>query len=831
MKQDHAKGLETKIATQRWSQWFEQFWHALQAPLWIGLAFLSLAFSGLMQFLAHGLQLAVLLGFGLGFAASCYKVLKLQKIARSAALRRMEIASELHSRELSSLDDALTAQETDPQTAEIWAAHRQKLSASAVSAKISPPLSAWAQFDPKALRVPIALCLVASIFLGQGSLRGSFERALPPSGQSSVATLSIDAWLKPPAYTGKAPVLLTSAARMQELKAGAELLVPENSVLSLRVRGAANPKIAFYSLGTELALKAVASTSTASDQGFLATATLDRPALVKLLDGDTVLAEWPITLIPDAAPTISLNAEPTQENLGTWVLNWLATDDYGLKSVTAEISLADEQDDGTGFESNGVFLFDPPTFPIALKKLRSKSEEGVSRADLTAHPWAGLRVELTLTVLDEAGKLGTITQSSVKLPERAFYKPAAKAIIEQRKVLIMKPERLNEVADLFDALLTYPEGVMDRSGQILNLAAITSRLRNFSNQDDIIAAIDQLWLLALDIEEGGLADARAELQALKKELERAIAEGADPERIAQLMEKMREAMQRYMEAMRDEAQKRGENKSSQQPPGESQEITEQDLAKMLETIEKLAQNGAKDAAQELLAQLNELLQNMEPGGSQQSGEGDEESAEMLDALSDLMKRQQNLMGETQGEPEPGDGQQSDRGEGQKGRNGSRSGEDLAQEQRQLRETLDRMMRGNQGDMPQALGEAGRRMGEAEQSLQGDDREKALTEQGEAMDQMREGAKKLAQQGQERRGQGQARRNGRDGEANGDDLDPLGRPRASKSTQNGPKENMIPSELAIRRAREILDQLRGKANEGGTDTQELNYIERLLRGIY
>lgn len=833
--QDPKNGLENKVTAQRWSLWFEQTWTDIQAPLWIAVAFLATIFSGFLQVLPNGIALAILVSFGLGIAATGWKSIKQHNVSRLQALRRMEQASGLPHRCLSSLDDQLVNHQDNPQTTEIWAAHRRNLEVLSTNAKVNGPTSAWRQFDPKALRVPLALSLVASLLLGQGTLQNSFETALPLLAKPAAEAMSVDAWLKPPAYTGKPPLLLTSSARIEELKTGGEILVPENSVLSLRVRGAENPRIVFYSLGSpenaELALSDVPSTSTTGTDGFVATATLIRPAMVKLYDGAKVLAEWPIALVPDLAPTITVTAELTQENLGTLVLNWQVADDYGVKALGAEIALSDEQADGVGFESNGVFLFDAPTFPMVLKSRRVKSEDGVSRNDLTSHPWAGLRVDLSLSVQDEAGKSGEFIKSGVVLPERVFYKPAAKAIYEQRKVLIMTPERVNEVADLFSALITYPDGVLSTSGQVLNLAAITSRLQNFSHQDDIVDAVSQLWILALDIEEGGIADARAELQALKKELERAIAEGADPERIAQLMDKMRDAMQRYMEAMREEADKRGDRQNGQQKSGEAQEFTAQDLEKMLDTIEKLTQNGAKDAAQELLSQLDQMLQNMEPGQNQsQSGEGDETS-EMLDALSDLMKRQQDLMGETQGEPQPGDAQQSDRGKGQKGRNGSKSGEELAQEQKELRDTLDRMMRNGQSEMPQSLGEAGRQMGEAGQSLQEENRGKALGEQGEAMEGMREGAKKLAKQGKERRGQGQAQRNGKEGEANGEDLDPLGRPRASKSPNNGPKDNMVPSEMAIRRAREILEQLRGKANEGGTDAEELDYIQRLLRGIY
>ena len=43
--------------------------------------------------------------------------------------------------------------------------------------------------------------------------------------------------------------------------------------------------------------------------------------------------------------------------------------------------------------------------------------------------------------------------------------------------------------------------------------------------------------------------------------------------------------------------------------------------------------------------------------------------------------------------------------------------------------------------------------------------------------------------------------------------------------------MLPSELAMRRAREILESLRARANAPNLPRVDRDYIERLLRGLY
>ena len=101
---------------------------------------------------------------------------------------------------------------------------------------------------------------------------------------------------------------------------------------------------------------------------------------------------------------------------------------------------------------------------------------------------------------------------------------------------------------------------------------------------------------------------------------------------------------------------------------------------------------------------------------------------------------------------------------------------------------------------------------------------------QSIEQLREAGKGMAEQlMQQSRGQQDSQ--GRDGEARGDNRDPLGRPLPSTAEDPGPDQNMLPSELAIERAREILDMLRARAGESGLPKYERDYIDRLLNGLY
>jgi hypothetical protein len=209
-------------------------------------------------------------------------------------------------------------------------------------------------------------------------------------------------------------------------------------------------------------------------------------------------------------------------------------------------------------------------------------------------------------------------------------------------------------------------------------------------------------------------------------------------------------------------------------------------------------------------------------------------SQMLDQLSELMRRQQSLMDDTQRMPQPGEGEMTDEDVREPGNRGQQADpEALAGQQQELGRMLEEMLRqlGQNGmQAPPSLGEAGKQMRGAEGSLRQRNRDRALGQEGEALSQLREGAKSVIRQLMQQ-GTGSEGNYGRHGEARGDQRDPLGRPMPNRNEDFGPERDMLPSELAIRRAREILETLRARAGEPGLQRIERDYIDRLLRGLY
>ena len=323
------------------------------------------------------------------------------------------------------------------------------------------------------------------------------------------------------------------------------------------------------------------------------------------------------------------------------------------------------------------------------------------------------------------------------------------------------------------------------------------------------------------------------LDRIRRELEKALAEGAPPEKISELMQQLRQAMNDYLRSMAQENEKRMREGGEQPQARPGNTVRPEDLSKMLDTIENLARSGAKDAAQELLSQLDEILRNLQPGmPGQMNSQNDTPLSQMLDELSEMMRRQQQLMDDTTRLPEEGEGTTGEETEGAQGRQG-KTGE-LAGQQDALGRMLDELMGrlGQQGlQSPPSFGEAGRSMDDAAEALRGSERGRALSEQGEALSRLREGAQSMARELMQQQGMGSQGNRGRHGEARGDDRDPLGRPMPRRGEDFGPEHDMLPSELAVRRAREILEMLRERANLPDLRRFERDYFDRLLRAAF
>jgi len=566
-------------------------------------------------------------------------------------------------------------------------------------------------------------------------------------------------------------------------------------------------------------------------------------------------ATWAFDAIPDKPPTIALTKDPQEQSRGSLLLSYRLEDDYGVTQAEATFA---RKDDGKPQAQPPHPLFGPPDFALILPQARTKNGVGQTLKDLTDHPWAGAEVTMTLVAHDDGGNIGKSEPFSFRLPERVFTKPLARALVEQRRNLALDANARERVLTAIDALTIAPDKFMPNVGLYLGLREIHWELVRAKSDDDLRDVTKQMWSMAVDLEDGEVADAQAALRNAEEALRQALQNGASDAQIKQLMDKLREAMSRYMQALAQQLRNNGQLPQPLNP--NARVLSQRDLQQMLDRLENMARSGSRQSAQELLQQLQQMMENLQMASPGNSGD-DDQMMSQLDELGDMIRQQQDLRDRTfkQGQAQRGQNGQQPGQPGRQGQPGQQGTGQLQRDQQALRDRLNKLLdelrnhgfgqqgqqqqgQGQQGQNQQGkgagqdqldqLGRAGDAMNEAQGELGNGDTDNAVDSQGRALDALRKGAQSLAQAMQqqqmgEKPGSG---RLGRFGQSRSDqDTDPLGRP--MRGHEYGDDSTVkVPGDIDIQRARRIIEELRKRYGDLGRSQEELDYIERLLKNF-
>jgi uncharacterized protein (TIGR02302 family) len=539
---------------------------------------------------------------------------------------------------------------------------------------------------------------------------------------------------------------------------------------------------------------------------------------------------WNFKAIPDRAPTIELIKDPERQARGALRLDYKVDDDYGVVEAKATFALKEDQ---PGDKPRHP-LFSAPDYPLALPQARTRAGTAQTTHDLTEHPWAGSEASVTLTARDEAGNEGRSEPRELQLPQRIFVKPLARALIEQRRNLALDAETKPVVLAALEALTIAPERFTPEPGVYLGLRSIYHDLDHAKSDDALREVVARMWDMAVSLEDGNVSQAEQALRQAQEALRQALERGATDEELKKLMDQLRAAMDKFLQALAEEMRKNPQQ-LSRPLDRDTRMLSQRDLKSMLDRLENLARSGNKDAARQLLEQLQSMLENLQMARPGASGDEDSDDDMMsaLDELSDMIRKQQQLRDKTYRQ-----GQESRRDR----QRGQQPGQDqmgeLRQDQKGLRDRLNKLLEqlrqrglGQQGQQGQnemgQLGDAGEAMGEAEGQLGEGDSDGAVGSQGRALEAMRKGAQGLAQSMQQSMGPGPNGRPGR-GQARAQrDTDPLGRP--MRGHEYGDDFTVkVPGEIDAQRARRILEELRKRFGESSRPQLELDYIERLLK---
>ncbi len=826
----------------------------LLLPASIAALFLSLSWFGLFASMPSLLRWPLVLGLTFAFVAAFLPFARLRWPKIQDADRLLEDRNHLPHQPVSVQDDA-PAFET-PFAKALWQEHQRRMARNIANLAPGLPQPDIARFDSHGLRaIPALLLAVAFAYSGSngaGRISDAFRFA---SVEDNGPSLRVDAWITPPDYTGQPPVFLSH----RNGEALREVSVPAQSVVTVRFSGDRNDEKASFKPASGTSAIALHSVETVKD-----TVNDDTPVdanahsmTLTLTENGTLdvgQQQWPVRVIADKPPTIAFDGVPKTATNGALEIRFSAQDDYGVRDARAEIV-------PVASDPSARALFPLPEYKLDLPRTNAKDAKNTASHDLTSHPLAGKKVRITLIAKDGLGQEGRSKPYEMVLPTRPFAQPLAAAVAEERQVFALDTRQMPRAIALNDAITLRADETIPNLSHYLLIKSARARMALAHTADDMKDTAAYLWDIALGIDDGDVPLAERKLAEAQQKLSDALARNAPDADIKKLTDELRQAMQEYMKAL---AQRQPQQNGPFQRNA-NRVLTQRDLENMMNQIENLARSGNKDAARQMLSDLQRLMNNLQTGRmqrpDQQQQQESSEARKQIDKLGQIMRDQQKLMDETfklnqslQNRMEMGDpSDETENGDSTEERaqptpeqNPSAPADQMTEQQ--LRDAL-KALRSQQDqlgkqlkDVQDGLGKLGvkpgKGFGQAQQEMRGageslgkGNGEQAIEGQGRALDALRQGARDMMnqmmqamrnQQGQGQ-GQNQAESMGQGGQQGRSD--PLGRQSGSNlDNDDGPR---IPDEMDVQRTRQILDAIREKLANPDRPEIERRYLERLL----
>ncbi|MGO4715789.1 TIGR02302 family protein [Bradyrhizobium sp. 2TAF24] len=834
--------LAQALQRAQWAIAWERLWPHLARVLTVVGLFLALSWAGLWVALPFSARMIGVGLFTVLVIAALVPLVRFRWPTRDDALRRLDRGAGIPHRPATALTDTLRS--ADPVAQALWQAQRERTLAALKRIRAGLPSPRLALHDPWALRGLVVVLMAATFVAAGGERVARIASAFDWNGLLVSPDIRVDAWVTPPAYTARPPVILSATAGRETPGAAdaGTLSVPAGSTLIVRTSGS---KLDVAVTG------GVAETAPAEDAPKGATERRftiagDGSAHVRSPSAQPL---WTFKTLPDHPPTIALAKDPERQARGALLLAYKIEDDYGVTEAHAQFAAQPSAVPPAGETAAPARpLFDPPQFPLVLPNARTRNGVGQTVKDLSEHPFAGADVTLTLSARDEAGNEGRSEPFTMRLPERVFAKPLPRALIELRRMLALDANQNAQVYSALEALMIAPELFTPELGQYLGVRSVTAQLDRARTDNDLREVVAGLWALAVAIEDGNISDVEKALRAAQDALKQALERGASDEEIKKLTEQLRAALDNYLRQLAEQLKNNPQQLARPLDPN-TKMLRQQDLNAMIERMERLSRSGDKDAARQLLDQLQQMLENLQMA---QPGQGESDMEQSMNELGDVIRKQQALRDRTF---KQGQDSRRDRMRGQQGDQNAMN--DLRQDQQALRDRLKKLLdnlnkqgmgpqqrgqrgqngeQGQQGQQGQGGDEAGglddadTAMGDADGRLGESNADGAVDAQGRALDALRRGAEQLAQDMQQQMGDGQGdspgNRVGRQ-EGSGRDSDPLGRPLRGREHADDYSVK-IPGEIDVQRARRILEELRRRLADPQRPQVELDYIERLLK---
>ena len=419
---------------------------------------------------------------------------------------------------------------------------------------------------------------------------------------AAAATSRIDAWIDPPPYAGRPPVVIdfkTAAPQTLNIPEDSILVVRgDPSLIETRIEGAISPSDQ----------KGDAAEKTRTEKRW----TIHGGGKATILRSGAPVAVAVLAVTPAGAPTIASTEEPRANISGSLTLAYHVDDRFGLAGARADFARPHE---GTGPPPRT--LAPPPQAALQLPPTANGVGDAKTTVDLSEHPWAGAKVTMRLSAVSISGKTGQSGPIEMTLPQRIFHNPLARALVEQRRDLILDPDNApKRVETALTGLAIAPE-LFDTPAKIyLGLKQANVSLHDAKSDADLLDVAAMLWAMAQEIENGDASQAERDLRAAEQALREALQRGASDQEIRKLMDQMREAAKRFMSEMA--------RNSQPDSNAQDQNLQAKDLDKLLDQMEDTARNGSREDAQAMLDQMQEMFENMRSARDGEESPGERE---------------------------------------------------------------------------------------------------------------------------------------------------------------------------------------------------------------
>lgn len=843
--------------------WAGMYAETLVQSLWPLVTVVLLVLAALMlglhdSVIVEVVWTAVVVSGLAGLAALGYAFKTFRAPTREQAIARLDAT--LPGRPLQALTDTQSIGADDAASTAVWRAHQARMAARAATAERVPADLRVSSRDPYALRYMAVLAFAVALLFGSILRVGSVADMAPGTGGLASGPVW-EGWAESPRYTGRPTIYLN------DIEEGT-LSVPTGSLITVRLYGEVG------------ALTLAETVSGRTDVTSVAEPAQD---FVVVQDGEIAISGpggrvWQVVVMPDQPPEIAVLDDPSASAMGEMTLPFEARDDYGVEAGEAQFMI-----DLVSVDRRYGLTIDPEPrpelvvpLPMPISGDRAAFEENLIE-DFSEHPWANLPVTVRLTALDGAEQQFQTKPRAMILPGRRFFDPMAAAVIEARRDLLWSRANVTRIAQVLRAVSYLPDDIFRKDTDNLRLRKVIKSLEfhaKYGMSDEKQQNLaDEMWELALILEEGDLADAAERMRRAQERLNEAIKNGASDEEIAELMRELRRATEDYLQQLSRQAQRQQQEQGEQGQQGQQQnsmQMTQDDLQRMMDRIQELMEQGRMAEAQQALQELQQMMENMRVTQGQQGQGGQSPGEQAMEGLSETLREQQGLSdqafrdlqeqfnpnaqagesqgnegrnggqgrgteheGQGQGQGQNGEGQaQNGDNQGQGGEQGA-PGDSIADRQEALRDELRRQQQNLPGaGTPQgeaardALDRAGRAMDGAEEALRQNDLAEAIDNQGQAMEALREGMRALGEMMSEQQQAGQPGQGMQESDRRADSRDPLGRESGNSGVQ-GDDSPLALNDDAYGRARELLDEIRRRSGETERPEVERDYLNRLL----